>query len=890
MATRDNNLLFAILALQLDFIDSNQLVQAANAWMLSKEIPIGQLFVDRKFLTADDRAFIDKIVEKHVKRSGSVENSLRDLTKHASATELKRGLEDSGMADELISGLIEPALRAGNLESTQTIPRSLKSNARFRILRDLNRGGLGKISVARDEELDRDVVIKEILGKLATNDNAKARFIAEAKVTGSLDHPGVVPIFAMGEFEDKRPYYAMRLIRGQSMQEAIDDFHSKQHTSYTYSIAIRFLVRHVIDVCDTMGYAHSRGVLHRDLKPTNIMLGKYGETLVVDWGLAKTLDSSLCSAMHSELPVFEIVSSDSQPTAIGSVLGTPGFMSPEQATGRLDLMDHRSDIFSLGAMLYAVLVGRAPFTGTMRDEVVAKARENRFDPPRSVNRNIPKELNAICLKAMSLKREERYESSLTLGEDLDRWIAGEPVGAAPEGITMKTLRWTRRHQSAVVSGFILCVCAIVGLLSYNRAVSTQRDIARTERDNATVQRQIADLATDRAQKSSVTSSKILLEFVTEIANERWAQLPGMDSERLDMITKAADRFYGLLGDFPEDQKLRTDTVQALVLTANALRTMGKRTEASIQYERAIALLEDTSIDKSGADSDFILSDILYYHASNVKAISGIPVALPIAKRNTDFSAKYLQSHPGEFMATIAAARAKLQLADFAYDISDRPTAILQAAEAEKLLTSIAQGNTETLAWLLYRIDCGLARGRTLVDMKDFEIARRCLDEAMQYAVKMRDTEINRRDATLYTARIQIEIARLMKDRNERDESRNQIMQAMVTMRSMVETYSQSSNYPYFLVVVCSRATIDFTDVSQEDSEKFLEEGNQIFELAKAKNLSPEKILIAAIELARAEVALQQAKNDLLAIGKATLQLDSALTEMKRYNSKHPVLD
>ncbi len=222
--------------------------------------------------------------------------------------------------------------------------------------------------MALDEELNREVALKEIQGKHADNLESRSRFLIEAEVTGGLEHPGIVPVYGLGQYPDGRPYYAMRFIRGQSLKEAAALFHKADAANPNRDpgareIELRQLLNHVLNVCNAMAYAHARGVIHRDLKPANIMLGAFGETLVVDWGLAKTLNETAFPALEepSMPPLRPLSGSVRSETLYGSTIGTPQFMSPEQAAGLLDEMGPPSDIYSLGATLYAVLTGEPPF-------------------------------------------------------------------------------------------------------------------------------------------------------------------------------------------------------------------------------------------------------------------------------------------------------------------------------------------------------------------------------------------------------------------------------------------------------------------------------------------------------------------------------------------------
>ncbi|HEV3120657.1 MAG TPA: serine/threonine-protein kinase, partial [Isosphaeraceae bacterium] len=221
---------------------------------------------------------------------------------------------------------------------------------RFRIVRPHARGGLGEVFLARDVELNREVALKRIRERNADNPVSRARFLLEAEVTGRLEHPGIVPVYGLGHTEDGRPYYAMRFIKGESLQHAIDAFHRPDgagHNPATRTLVLRQLLGRFLDVCNAIDYAHTRGVLHRDLKPSNILVGPFGETLVVDWGLAKTVDKATIPVPSEESSLRSPEVSGSTPTQIGSALGTPQYMSPEQAAGRVDLLGPASDIYSL---------------------------------------------------------------------------------------------------------------------------------------------------------------------------------------------------------------------------------------------------------------------------------------------------------------------------------------------------------------------------------------------------------------------------------------------------------------------------------------------------------------------------------------------------------------
>ena len=290
--------------------------------------------------------------------------------------------------------------------------------------------GLGEVFLAIDPELDRQVAVKELRDHHAHDPTSQARFLLEARLTGRLEHPGIVPIYGLGRYPDGRPYYAMRLIQGETLGRAIERFHSQEESPREPArreIAFRRLLRSLIDACNAVAYAHSRGVVHRDLKPANIMLGRFGETLVVDWGLAKSFaspDPATGHASHLIPPAFDGPDGDdSSLTLPGAALGTPQYMSPEQASGDLDRVGPASDVYSLGATLYGLLVGHGPFsTGDLAD-VLNRVRRGIFPAPRRLRKAIDPALEAICLKAMSLKPEDRHDSPIAMAEEIEAWLA-----------------------------------------------------------------------------------------------------------------------------------------------------------------------------------------------------------------------------------------------------------------------------------------------------------------------------------------------------------------------------------------------------------------------------------------------------------------------------------
>jgi serine/threonine-protein kinase len=375
----DRNLLFGILALQMDFVPRDALIAAMNAWVLDKAKPLGLILVEQGALDAGNRAWLEAGVERHLEKHGN--DPEQSLAAVSSIRSVRQDLQQIADPDVQASQAHVSAARPAPDPDATRADLSSQAARRFLILRPHAKGGLGEVFVARDEELRREVALKEIQERHADNPESRARFLLEAEVTGSLEHPGIVPVYGLGTYGDGRPFYAMRFVRGDNLKDAIERFHRDKAAlpAGERALRLRQLLGRFVDVCQAIAYAHSRGVLHRDLKPGNVMLGKYGETLVVDWGLAKVLGQADVEVSEG-LPVS---SADSALTQAGRALGTPAYMSPEQAAGRLDQLGPRSDVYSLGATLYCVLTGQAPFPSGDAGEVLGKVQRGDYPRPRA---------------------------------------------------------------------------------------------------------------------------------------------------------------------------------------------------------------------------------------------------------------------------------------------------------------------------------------------------------------------------------------------------------------------------------------------------------------------------------------------------------------------------
>jgi WD40 repeat protein/serine/threonine protein kinase len=374
---------------------------------------------------------------------------------------------------------------------------------RFRILRPHARGGLGEVFVATDQELGRSVALKQIQERFADDPASRNRFLLEAEITGRLEHPGVVPVYGLGADSAGRPFYAMRFIKGDSLKDAIQRFHQADipgRDPGERALALRELLGRFVAVCNVIAYAHSRGVLHRDLKPANVLLGRYGETLVVDWGLAKPVGRPEGETDAEESTLRPLSADGSAPTLAGHAMGTPQYMPPEQAAGRLAEVGFASDVYGLGATLYCLLTGRPPLEGPDSDVVLRRAQQGDFLPPRRVKRTVPPALEAVCLKAMALRPEERYGSARALADDVEHWLADEPVSAYREPWRQRLGRWARRHRSgvqALAAALVLVTGVAVGAAFL---INEAREEAENRRDREAQARVQAEQARQKEEK------------------------------------------------------------------------------------------------------------------------------------------------------------------------------------------------------------------------------------------------------------------------------------------------------------------------------------------------------------------------------------------------------
>jgi serine/threonine-protein kinase len=582
----DRNLLFGILALQLNFIDREALLAAFDRWIGDKNKPLGDILVEMGKLDGEHRELLDGLVAAHLKLHD--DNPEKSLAAISSLGSVRADLGQIADPDVQASLAGAAKLLPTNpddqdpIGTTDSAGTRSSSGLRFTILRPHARGGLGQVSVALDEELNREVAFKEIQEQYADDAVSRARFVLEAEVTGGLEHPGIVPIYGLGRYGNGRPFYAMRFVQGDSLQAAIKRYHQGREQGIgerEQALEFRRLLGRLIDVCNAIEYAHSRRVLHRDLKPGNIMLGRYGETLVVDWGLAKPLGHRPSPGESQERTLLPALASDSGHTQMGLAIGTPQYMSPEQAKGQLDKLGPATDVYSLGATLYCLLTGQAPFGENEDEATVARVARGDFPPPSKVEPGVPCALQAVCLKAMALEPDDRYRSVRALADDIEHWLADEPVSALAETRWTQLARWTRRHRAWTRAGAAALVVVATTAVVAALLVDDQR---RRADDNA----KRAEIRRKEAANIATLAGQAVNDFSGRLNQDPRIRARDLEDLRMDLLRTAVGYYEAIIAAGGESPDMREEQAKARGRLAEITAETNSRAKAVELYEAA----------------------------------------------------------------------------------------------------------------------------------------------------------------------------------------------------------------------------------------------------------------------------------------------------------------
>jgi eukaryotic-like serine/threonine-protein kinase len=644
--TPSDELLFGLFAVQAGAVDADQMAEALARWSADRTVTLADRLLSAGSLTLEQKTLVETLVAQELKN-------------HNDNAEATLATEADGRFIDAV-GKVNPELGAevARLAASVSFPWNYEwlgstgaatdeAATRYTRTRLHAKGGMGQVWVARDQSLGRQIALKELRPDQKRNSLLLARFLYEAKITAQLEHPGIVPVYELGG--GPLPFYTMRFVKGRTLSEAIRAFHKSRLAGAADPLGLVTLLNAFLGVCHAIAYANSKGVIHRDLKGQNIILGDFGEVIVLDWGIAKEVDVSAETSPPASAasyvpagPPASTLPQDSQatdgamatldssatsrfaagdsltrpapsqfdncvvsaPTFQGELLGTPGFMAPEQAGGRLDQIDQRTDVYGLGAVLYEILTGVPPFEGKRTIEIVKRVQQEPPKSPRERNPSVDPALQAICLKAISKRKEQRYPSAAELAQEVQRYLADQPVLACPEPWTGRAARWSRKHRGAVITAAALLITSTIALAVGTVLVSRERNVATVQREEA---RQAVD------------------DMYTKVA-ENWLE-DRLDPLQKEFLQKTLAHYQTLTGQAADSPEVKLEHGRGFQRMGDISRKLGDLDKAGDEYLRALEILKpllaaqpaDPGVRRALALTETRLGDLMLRRGQNNQA-------------------------------------------------------------------------------------------------------------------------------------------------------------------------------------------------------------------------------------------------------------------------------
>ncbi len=532
----ERELLIGLLSEALGLAPPEVLANCAETWIGQQRPSLGDELERVGALKPEHRSAIERMVNVLVEAHGGAAAALGAV---GGSARLRQAFDGRVAFETGTEPTIAPKSRPPVDEATTVTPetagRYLSSD---RGGDELGRGGIGRVLAAVDDHLGREVAIKEIQlrhreGSGSDSAAILGRFLREARVTAQLEHPNIIPVYELGQRKSGDYYYAMKLVRGSSLAKALESA-----TSLEERLA---LLPHFVDLCQAIAYAHSRGVVHRDIKPQNVMVGEFGETLVLDWGLAKVRGKS--DIVSAELERGLNLKDSVLETMPGVPHGTPAYMSPEQCQGDIGAIDERSDVWALGVVLYQILTGKLPFTSPNAMSLLVSITRDPLPSIRSVCAEAPLELAAVSERALTRDKAGRYRSAKELAEEVQAYQSGGRVDAYRYGSLELLKRFLAAHRAEVVVAVVALVVLMgMGVAAYVQVLG-ERD--RAFRAEAEGKKSIADALGEHARSSALeldfTSAEIYSTEALTYGPQAFARALDVASSALASHARLADR-------------------------------------------------------------------------------------------------------------------------------------------------------------------------------------------------------------------------------------------------------------------------------------------------------------------------------------------------------------
>ena len=470
-----HDLAFAVALRDSALFTEGQLASATREWTAFGKATLAEHVVATSLAKQGQIDEIQKAADELYERAARTASSARGASETSPHGRLIAALNPDGRMASLL-GLVGKSTLAGDEIEDRSV------GARYTLLRKLGQGGLGTVWLARDENLNRYVAVKELTAEPRSGEIALEHFRREAEITGRLEHPGIVPIYQFGcDEKTGKAFYAMRFLGRRTLQDAIDEYHERLESGSGDRMLLPRLLSSFISVCHSVGHAHSLKVIHRDLKPANVALDEFGQVTLLDWGLSK---------VNEETGIYDVAGRsepgdlhDMKSGQIGRVIGTPLYMAPEQASGRLQDVDELTDVYGLGGILYTILTGVGPHhmhgesTDTVmgREQFLSRIVADEVTAPSERKTGIPPELHAICMKALRRQRYRRYQSAAELAEEVQRYIAGAPVEAYQAPLKKRVTNWMERNPTLAQTLLLSVSLVLIGIIAVGLTARSGRE-------------------------------------------------------------------------------------------------------------------------------------------------------------------------------------------------------------------------------------------------------------------------------------------------------------------------------------------------------------------------------------------------------------------------------